>query len=62
MPSGYQRRDLERSQVIGVARIGVQGSADFDRDVQAWVLENGWYDPIEDAEQSIRGDAPIAEG
>ena len=35
--------------VVGVAVI-----FGFDRDIQAWVLENGWYDPIERAEESIR--------
>lgn len=25
----------------------------FDKDLQAWILENGWYDPIGDFEESL---------
>ncbi len=34
--------------------VGVAVIFGFDRDVQAWVLENGWYEPIEKVEESIR--------
>ena len=51
-------------KVIGVLFIlvGLAVIFGFDRDVQAWVLENGWYEPIEDVEQSIRGDSVTAGG
>ncbi len=25
----------------------------LDRDLQAWILENGWYDPVQDVESSL---------
>ena len=25
----------------------------LDRDLQAWILENGWYDPVQDVEGSL---------
>ncbi|MBK8293294.1 MAG: cytochrome C biogenesis protein [Solirubrobacterales bacterium] len=34
--------------------VGVAVIFGFDRDIQAWVLENGWYEPIERVEESIR--------
>lgn len=34
--------------------VGVAVIFGFDRDFQTWVLDNGWYDSIERAEESIR--------
>ena len=42
-------------KVIGVIFIlvGLMLILGLDRDIQAWVLENGWYDPIKGLEGSI---------
>ena len=42
-------------KVIGVIFIAVGLGVIFglDKDLQAWILENGWYDPIKDVEDSI---------
>ncbi|MGA7396411.1 MAG: cytochrome c biogenesis protein CcdA [Solirubrobacterales bacterium] len=44
-------------KVVGAIFIVVGLAVVFglDRDFQAWVLENGWYEPIERVENSIRG-------
>jgi len=34
--------------------VGISVIFGFDRDFQAWVLDNGWYEPIERLEESIR--------
>jgi cytochrome c biogenesis protein CcdA len=42
-------------KVVGVIFIfvGVVVLFGFDRDIQTWVLENGWYDPVKDIEDSL---------
>jgi hypothetical protein len=34
--------------VVGVAIV-----LGFDRDVQTWVIDNGWYDPVKGLEDSL---------
>jgi cytochrome c-type biogenesis protein len=42
-------------KVIGVifVLVGLMLILGLDRDIQAWILENGWYDPIKNLEGSI---------
>jgi len=42
-------------KVIGVLFlvVGVGVIFGFDKDLQAWILENGWYDPIGNLEESL---------
>ena len=42
-------------KVVGVlfVIVGVAIVLGFDRDVQTWVIENGWYDPVKDLEDSL---------
>lgn len=42
-------------KVIGATFIAVGLGVIFglDKDLQAWILENGWYDPIKDVEDSL---------
>jgi cytochrome c biogenesis protein CcdA len=42
-------------KVIGVIFIAVGLGVIFglDKDLQAWILENGWYDPIKEIEESL---------
>ena len=49
-PTGIFRR------VVGVLFIlvGVSVFFGFDKDVQTFVLDNGWYDPINNIEQKLR--------
>lgn len=42
-------------KVVGIifVFVGLMLILGLDRDIQAWVLENGWYDPIKNLEGSI---------
>lgn len=42
-------------KVVGIifVLVGLMLILGLDRDIQAWVLENGWYDPIKNLEGSI---------
>ncbi len=42
-------------KVIGVIfiAVGIGVILGLDRDLQTWILENGWYDPIKDVEDSL---------
>ena len=42
-------------KVIGVLFLVVGFGVLFglDKELQAWILENGWYDPIKDIEDSL---------
>lgn len=43
-------------KVIGVLFlvVGLGVIFGFDKDLQAWILENGWYDPIGNLDESLR--------
>lgn len=49
-PSGWLRRSVGAVFVI----VGVVVLTGFDRTVQAYILEQGWYDPIMKLEQALR--------
>ena len=50
-PDGWFRR------IVGVlvVLVGIAVIVGFDKAVQTWVLEQGWYEPIEQFEQGLLG-------